>query len=166
MKILAIDPGVTSGYCFATLEGTITRHINEETVNNLSINITPYQQIDDVEDCWDRIEKFQPDYLICEDFEYRNKARAGLVLFSVQLIGVCNLYALKAAKCSLTLQTAATGKGYYTNDLLKKVGVYKPGAAWEHSMDATRHLLHWLTFREGYQFIQGKDIKDIVRLVV
>lgn len=157
MKILAIDPGVTTGYCFAELRPTILRDIE--------LVITPEQHLDDVEDCWNRIEKFGPRYIICEDFEYRNKSRSGLVLFSVQLIGIANLYAAKAQQCATILQTGATGKGYYTNKLLKDLGVFKPGDAWDHSMDATRHLLHWLTFREGYQFIQGKKMEDIVRLI-
>lgn len=156
MKILAIDPGVTSGYCFAELD----------PVGWKRLEIRPEQHVDDVDGVWDRIKEFEPRYIICEDFEYRNKSRHGLVLFSVQAIGVVRLYEFKAiTQISVVLQTAATGKGYYTNKLMKDMGVFKPGAAWEHSMDATRHLLHWLTFREGYQYIQGTDIKDIVRII-
>lgn len=160
MKILAIDPGVTTGYCMAEIAPTILKSIE--------IRIQPEQHLDDVEDCWDRIEAFQPRYIVCEDFEYRNKSRSGLVLFSVQLIGIASLYELKSREpyqCSLYMQKAAEGKGYYTNPLLKQLGVYKAGTVWEHSMDATRHLLHWLTFNAGYQYTQGHDIKDLVKLV-
>lgn len=161
IKILAIDPGVTSGYCFAEMERK-----DPGSMDFTNINLRPEQHIDDVEDCWDRIEEFAPRYIICEDFEYRNKSRSGLVLFSVQLIGVVSLYELKSQQqCAVYLQPASQGKSYYSNVLLKKLGVYKPGTAWEHSMDATRHLLHWLTFGAGYQYTQGHDIKDLVKLV-
>lgn len=159
IKILAIDPGVTSGYCFAEF-----RNVDHST--DVEIRLRPEQYCDDVEELWDRIEKFQPRYIICEDFEYRNQARSGLILFSVQLIGVVSLYELKSQKqCAIYMQKAAQGKSYYTNTQLKNLGVFKPGESWEHSMDATRHLLHWFTFGAGYQFTQGHDIKDLVELV-
>lgn len=161
MKLLAVDPGVTTGYCFATLHGGATAD-----QINIQLDVKPEQHLDDVDECWDRIEKFDPRYIVCEDFEFRQgKQRTGLVLYSVQLIGIVNLYGAKAENCAVTLQKASTGKGYYTNKVLKDYGVYKPGAAWEHSMDATRHLLHWLTFGSGYQLIEGKQMKDIVKLV-
>lgn len=142
MKLLAVDPGVTTGYCFAEL-----------TDNRLKY--TPYQMPDDVEDLWNRLRSFAPEHVICEDFEFRGKARTGLVLFSVQLIGVCRLYeALMNGKPQVHLQKAAQGKSYYSDKLLKDRGIYKRGVP--HGMDATRHLLHWLTFGFGYQFTVEK----------
>lgn len=153
-----MDPGVTTGYCFAELE-----NVNHST--DVKLTTWPKQYVDDVDELWDRIEAFGPRYIVCEDFEYRNRSRAGLVLFSVQAIGVARLYSLKTPQqCDITLQKAAQGKGYYTNTLLKKLGVYKPGENWEHSMDATRHLLHWLTFSSGYQLIEGQNMADIIKL--
>lgn len=158
MRILAIDPGITTGYCLATTYG---RNDTE-----MIIEITPKQNVDDVDDIWRQLEDLEPRYIICEDFEFRQKARTGLNLFPMQAIGVVRLYEQMAShQCAAVLQKAATGKAYYTNKQLKDLGVYKPGAAWEHSMDATRHLLHWLTFGSGYQFIQGKRIEDLVKLV-
>lgn len=148
MRILAIDPGVTSGFC--KLEAKV---------------LTPEQHMYDVDEVWDYIDAYTPDHIICEDFEFRGKARTGLVLFSVQLIGVVRLYEIKRnAKrlpCTVFLQKAAQGKAYYTNKQLKDLKLYKPGAAWEHSMDATRHLMHWLTFGPGYRFIEGKRVSEL-----
>lgn len=162
MRILSIDPGVTSGYCLAT-----TKLDTESDGDGIvGFELEPFQMVDEVDDVWDRLVKHQPRYIVCEDFEFRQRSRAGLVLFSVQVIGVIRLYGLRCQhQTSVTLQKAAQGKSYYSNTQLKNLGVYKPGANWEHAMDATRHLLHWLTFAEGYQFVQGKDIKDLVKLI-
>lgn len=154
MKILAIDPGVTTGYCLGTLVEDATR----------SLVLQPFQMVDDVDDIWDRLEKIQPRYIVCEDFEFRNRARAGLVLFSVQAIGVVRLYELKAEhQTAVVMQKAAQGKSYYSDTQLKKLNLYKRG--FPHAMDATRHLLQWITFGSGYQLIEGKSIGDIATLI-
>ena len=49
-------------------------------------------------------------------------------------------------------QSASTGKAYYSNDKLKQHGVYVKGTA--HARDATRHLLHYITFGEGNQWMR------------
>lgn len=157
MNILAVDPGVTTGYCFAELH-----NLNHST--DIELKLRPVQHTDDVEEIWDRVEAFKPRYIICEDFEFRQRSRAGLVLFSVQAIGVIRLYEQKAThQVAVTLQKAAQGKGYYTDAQLKRLELYKRGVA--HGMDATRHLLHWITFGAGYSLIEGKQISDIARLV-
>lgn len=150
MKILAIDPGVTTGYC---------------KMENRKLR--PEQHMHEVDECWDFVEDYAPDHIICEDFEFRGRARTNLVLYSVQLIGVVRLYELKRNArmqppfVEVFLQKAATGKAYYTNKQLKDLGLHRPGAQWEHSMDATRHLMHWLTFGPGYRFIEGKRITEL-----
>jgi hypothetical protein len=48
------------------------------------------------------------------------------------------------------MQTAAKGKGYYTNHHLQAADVYTRGIP--HGMDALRHLLQWYTFEAGYQY--------------
>lgn len=156
LKILAVDPGVTSGYCEATL--------TDDRGNDPHIELKPFQMVDDVDDIWRRLEKIKPRYIVCEDFEYRNRSRAGLVLFSVQAIGVIRLYELMAEhQTAVVLQKAATGKGFFTDTQLKNHGAYKRGIP--HAMDATRHLLHWLTFMSGHQLVEGIDLKTIIRLV-
>jgi hypothetical protein len=158
LKLLAIDPGVTTGYCAAELTG------KEKLV------LHPSQMVDDVDEVWERLETLKPRYIVIEDFEFRQgKQKTGLNLYPVQIIGVTRLYEQMGAplaghQCAVQLQKAAQAKGYYTNPQLKRLGVFKPGAAWEHSMDATRHLLHWLTFSSGYQLVEGVNIADIVEL--
>jgi hypothetical protein len=142
VRVIAIDPGGITGYCYARIEkGYIVYH--------------PFQVQDDVEDLWDRLFKFKPDCTVIEDFEFRSgQRRTGLDLFPVQLIGVVNLYHNKfAPQARLFVQKAATGKAYYTDQVLKRNGLYIRGCA--HGMDASRHLLQWFTFGAGHKF-QGR----------
>lgn len=152
MNIIAIDPGKTTGFCYATYDES-----------NKRVLYYPFQMVDEVDDLWRRLHLFKPRYIIIEDFEYRNQSRAGLELFPVQLIGVANLYALVADhQCAIYVQKAAQGKSYYTDSVLKSKDLYVRGIP--HAMDASRHLLQWLTFGAGYQLVEntGADFAELV----
>jgi hypothetical protein len=143
---------VTTGYCLATLEP------------EKSCEVKPFQVVDDVDDFLDRLKGIQPRYIVMEDFEYRNRARAGLNLFPVQLIGIARLYEMRAQhQVGLTLQKAAQGKSYYKDETLKRLGLYKRGVP--HGLDAMRHVLHWLTFGAGYQFNSKGPIEEFIKVV-
>jgi hypothetical protein len=113
-----------------------------------------FQMTDEVDDLWRRLAAFKPRYIVMEDFEYRPRHRTNdkINLFPVELIGVARLYALMVTdhQCAIYLQKASQGKGYYTDPVLKKLGLHKRGLP--HAMDASRHLLHWFTFGAGYQY--------------
>lgn len=149
LKIITIDPGITSGFCYAELKP------------NVELVYKPFQMVDDVDDLWNRLDKFKPDTIIIEDFEFRGRARAGLNLFPVQLIGIARLYENRN-KVALHLQKAATGKAYYTDNILKQLGLYKRGIP--HGMDASRHLLQWITFGPGFQYNGKSKIEDFVTM--
>jgi hypothetical protein len=156
MRILAIDPGVNTGYCYAAIRETDRRLLYH-----------PFQATDDVDDFWRRLKNFKPKYLVMEDFDFRGGARKGLNLFPVQLIGVARLYSLIApvgqdGAARLFLQKPATGKAYYTDAALKALNLHKRGIP--HGMDASRHLLQWSTFGYGYQFMT-EDKKDFAQIV-
>lgn len=145
MRVIAIDPGVETGYCYAII------------TEDKQLEYYPFQSVDDVDDLWRRLVEFKPRHIVMEDFEFRGGARAGLNLFPVQLIGVARLYSLISTdgQIALRLQKAAQGKSYYTDPTLKQAGLYKRGI--QHGMDASRHLLQWVTFGEGYQYVTGKQ---------
>jgi len=105
---------------------------------------------------WDALELLKPDSLICESFEYRQNSRAGLDLTPAHLIGVVKLYGDKH-DCRLFFQTAAKGKGYYTDSALKNALVFN--SHFRHGRDAVRHLLTWFTFGAGYKY-NDLDAKD------
>lgn len=143
IKVISIDPGRTTGYCYAQI------------IEGKPLEYFPFQAMDEVDDLWRRLAEFKPRYIIIEDFEFRQRARTGLVLFSVELIGVARLYSLVAPhQCSIFIQKASQGKGYYSDATLKAHNLHRRGVP--HGMDASRHLLQWFTFGAGYQYNNGK----------
>lgn len=88
-------------------------------------------------------------HIVCESFEYRNNSRAGLVLDSVEYIGVTKLFLLqeKRFNVSLHMQTASMGKGFVKDENIKKLGLWFPSQ--KHAMDATRHLLYYMINTAG-----------------
>jgi hypothetical protein len=153
MRILAIDPGVTTGYCYAEIED---RHLIYK----------PFQVVDDIDDMWRRLENFRPRIIIIEDFEFRRGKRAagGLNLFPIQMIGCARLYSLMSShQCGLVVQKASTGRGgYYTDATLKKLGLYIRGQP--HAMDASRHLLEWAMFGSGNQYIGSQRTEEFAEI--
>lgn len=139
MRVIAVDPGRCTGYCYAAFsEGELYFY--------------PFQSVDDVDDLWDRFRLFKPSHIVMEDFEFRGGARRGLDLFPVQLIGVARLWNAYHPG-GFYLQKASIGKSYYSDLTLKQLGLYKRGD--EHGRDASRHLLQWATFGPGYKYQNG-----------
>ena len=148
MKILAVDPGVMTGYVYAEITPERTLHVY------------PFEMTDEVDDFWRRLHEFKPWRIVMEDFDFRGghqRASTGINYFPIQLIGVARLYELiePTGKTALFLQKAAQGKAYYSNQTLKENKLYKRGIP--HGMDALRHLLQWITFGPGYQYVEGKQ---------
>lgn len=144
--ILSIDPGVTTGICRGLLN-----------TEKSTLTLTPDQKELSLGQFYELVRSsaslVMPHvHIIYETFEYRNVARTGLNLTPVKLIGVIELLAEWYSDESVTFygQSASTGKAFFRNDKLKTMGVYVP--AKPHGMDAMRHLLHWLAFREGSQY--------------
>jgi hypothetical protein len=148
IKVLSLDPGVTTGYTLALVGD-----------NKVRIH---YQQAElTVSELYHSINVHDPDYLICEDFEYRpGKALPSLVLFSVQLIGICNLWDQQRTLARhspptyrrLFIQKASTGKAYFDDEKLMLNELYIKGLP--HGRDSLRHFLQWLNFGWGYQLIE------------
>lgn len=146
VRVLALDPGGTTGLAYGRIEGkALTLNYDQKVLTEF--------------DLLDEIDAFQPNYLICEDFEYRNRARTGLDLTPVKLIGIVRYYGQSPTnKCKVTIQKASKGKSFWSNDKLKAAGLYIRGLP--HGRDAARHLLHWMMFEEGYKFGVEEFILD------
>lgn len=145
MKIVAFDPGGTTGIACGDLDeerGLMKVSAEQEVLNHNGL--------------WNYMWTERPDWIITESFEYRNRARPGLELISCELIGVIELY-IQQYKSGYVKQTAAKGKGYFTDKILKRDGLYVPGIP--HGMDALRHLLHWYMFGTGFQFNKEGYVK-------
>ena len=138
MVFVSIDPGITTGLCVSTL------NLDKE------LTVFPDQQQLTHAGLYQWILRWAPDYVICEDFEYRpGEARPAVVLYPLELIGVVEYYC-QTSHIKLARQKASEGKGYYTNDKLKDLDIYAP--AIPHGMDAVRHMMHWFTFKEGFKY--------------
>lgn len=136
IRVVSLDPGRTTGHAVGEIEDGLMRVRCGQTEFD---HIMLFQQL----------QLLKPDMVICEEFEFRNRARKGLDLYPRELLGVCELYC-QLEKKPLFRQKAMEGMGFYSNDKLKRDGLYikaKP-----HAMDGLRHLLHWFTFGYGFQY--------------
>lgn len=150
LRALSLDPGGTTGYAICDINSNNSISINWDQAKLTESELT------------ELMETVIADVVICEDFEYRNRARAGLDLTSPRLIGVVKLFS-QSSDTKLVLQKAMVGKGHYSDQRLKTLDLYRRGTP--HGRDALRHLLHWLTFKEGNKYIDlltvHIDILDI-----
>ena len=150
---MTLDPGVTTGYVIAKLNGRkLYLDIGEARWTLAEV----FEQIRG-------IVVIRNSHVVYETFEYRNASRAGLNLTPVKIIGIVEMFKewYESPTCGFYPQTAAQGKGFYSDEKLKELGVYVKGK--KHGRDATRHLLQWLNFGSGAQYV---DIDTVVMEVV
>lgn len=155
---VALDPGGTTGWAtveFEEMYNPLTEQLEVLDVTWHRGHIGPkahHKQLYDFLGSLD-VERF---VVITESFEYRNRARAGLVLDSREYIGVTQLYCDKRG-IPLIQQTAAMGKGLVKDENLKKLDLWY-GTKWKHAMDATRHLIYYI--------INGAGVPPVLRMQV
>lgn len=137
MTIYAIDPGPHTGIfydgsCSLTLDFT-DKHITD---GQLRLYMWLMQMVDP-----------ERDFVICESFEFRKddaRERSYIDYSTGEYVGVVKLF------CQIThtkhvMQTAAQAKGFWNDDKLKRVGIYKLLKT-KHERDAARHWLHYDAF--------------------
>ena len=134
LVVLALDPGETTGLAKAVIEDDRLVHV--EGAQGVISPVQLYGLLDSV----------RPDYLVAEGFEYRNDSRPGLVLYSRNLLGVCEMWSELRNTCFRS-QSAAKGKAFFRDEKLRQLGYYESGKP--HARDATRHLLTFLEFGLG-----------------
>jgi hypothetical protein len=154
MIILGLDPGGTTGLAL----------YNTETDRWIVDNVGEPGETEHHGRLWDLLRSLTFDVCICESFEYRRKEIDKGVAFEIisrEYIGLVKLAMQQKEGVddfwetpNLYFQNAATGKGFWTDDKLKQVGVYEKTNS-THQRDAVRHVLHWLSFTEkDDRFIQ------------
>lgn len=143
MRIMAIDPGGTTGWvCHEIEEGR-----PEIPLDVYGGQLGPYEHHYELDEL---LSKISPDIVVCEQFTYRiKKTKAGVAvpginLTSKEYIGVVKLWVKKEIQphpsLFLPMPAAAVGpKAWWSNDRLKVMGAYTVNEP--HRNDATRHLL-------------------------
>ncbi|HEY1249240.1 MAG TPA: hypothetical protein VGE97_09650, partial [Nitrososphaera sp.] len=79
LKVLSVDPGRTTGFCWATIE------------EGQAI-LMPWQQAVPAITFYKILEKRDPDIVIIEKFQFRKNSTEGLDMFPRELIGVARLW--------------------------------------------------------------------------
>lgn len=147
IKVVSLDPGITTGYSVGLIE-------------NGSMGVISGQTKWDELGLYDELTRSKPDVVIYETFEYRNNPRQHkdrIELFSRNLIGIIHLYVqqrhanMTITDCLMYAQTPFQGKSYYSDVHLKRDRLHKPLKG-GHANDAVRHLLQWYTFGPGFKY--------------
>jgi len=87
-------------------------------------------------------------HIIYESFDFRHEERNRdkIDYTAAEVIGALRLWAYERPYVRLIRSGASLGKGFWTDDKIKKLGLWVPGK--RHAMDATRHLLRHLAFTQ------------------
>lgn len=157
IKVIALDPGVTTGYATGVID------------INGSIGVVSGQAKWREVDLFSQLNLGQPQYIVYERFEYRPPRKKGkqffhdnVNLFPRNLIGVINLFLQQHPEVLYHTQMPATVLGadkYWTDDRLKKFGCYKVSNP--HANDAMRHLLYWAKFGPGFKYVKDNAIEAL-----
>jgi hypothetical protein len=78
------------------------------------------------------------------DFRHEEQPRDKIDYIAREVIGATRAWALEWTYAATLRMNAGTGKGFWNDDKLQRIGVYVPGQP--HAMDALRHLLRYMTF--------------------
>lgn len=142
IRVVAIDPGVTTGFALGVIDTVEGEMLVSSGQGKWSVN-----------DLYEFLDKHDPHAVVLERFDYRNKSRSGLVLFSKELIGVMELWCQRQKEEKhIHRQMPGDAKAYFTNNELRSNGVYKQDSEYPHANDAMRHLLRWFVFGPGFRY--------------
>lgn len=133
MRILAIDPGVCTG--FSVTPKARTAHVWQTTFKDLS-PASPHLALHAT------LVKVLPDVIVCERFDFRQNKR-GVDYTPVEYIGVIHMYC-QSTDTPLYLQgqdVTSEQKSFWNKKKLQYLGLYDPSM--EHAMDALKHRLHF-----------------------
>lgn len=149
MKILAIDPGVTTG--MARLNRTPDKFEIIET----------WEEKFSHRDFWDELHIEVPNLIIIENFIHTQVSRVNL--YPAELIGIASLFVeiMHWVPIQLVKQNPDKRK-WWTMEKIKAINLWESGKP--HAMDALKHLLVYETFTAGNQkYIAG--LKKLINKV-
>lgn len=149
-RIVALDPGGTTGWAMVTYED------GKEPQYNCGM----FRALEHHKELYDALGMWQTESyrIVCESFEYRNASRPGLVLSSVEYIGVMKLFC-QERNVPYHFQSASQGKirdkpnAFVKPSNLKRLGLWSPSMV--HAMDAYGHLLYYTIHNDPARKIEA-----------
>jgi hypothetical protein len=146
MNIIGIDPGETTGVCIWD-EDTDKYYMNQVVTDDGRNYYWFLTWLDrEIE------RRYGPKWLVVEKFEFRqsDRHRDKISYVPAEVIGALKYTHARQwtnLNVILVMQGASQGKGFWDDDKIRKLGLWKPGE--RHAMDALRHVLHYRTFTLG-----------------
>lgn len=147
MRILAIDPGVVTGFSVTPREGH--PHVWQTNFGELSPS-SPHLSLHAT------LVKVMPDVIVCERFDFRQNKR-GVDYTPLEYIGVVHLYCQSTdTPLHFQGQDVKSKKSFWDEKKLRFLGLYEP--ALEHAMDALKHRLHFEVKQGIFDLRQLRDL--------
>lgn len=156
MRLLALDPGATTGWAVFTKGGPGERYqagqVKQENVWKL-LETSRFAQIVGEE----YIIHTEADLtIICESFQHRQLPKVDYS--APEVIGVVKEWS-RQNNIEIIWQTPAMGKSYWDNTRLADLDLLKrPATTWRHANDAMRHLLWYLGFGKGIRIGEAGNL--------
>jgi hypothetical protein len=141
-KLLWFDPGETTGWA-------LFRRNPEHTFLEAQGQLETWPIEACVRNFTDLIQSSQPTRVGYESYhiyQWRLKEHTFAEVPTLQIIGCLRTLCIQKMM-PYDSQTAQTGKGFSTDDKLKKWGIFHPNM--KHARDAVRHATHYLIFGKG-----------------
>jgi hypothetical protein len=149
LTIIALDPGQTTGWATYRAmavdapdpieDGKVVTEYYEEEWHRGQLG--PRAHAKELRDVL-QYNRTQEYVIVCEAFVPR-PGKVGADLITAQkYIGQVELYA-QTEGIQLIMQQPAQAKNFVKDDVIRRLGLWFPG--WRHAMDATRHLVYYLT---------------------
>lgn len=135
-RIVAFDPGGTTGFCGAT---TMRNQFEYRMVEGQFTPTETYKYLD----------ALQPQEIVMERFVFRrNKTKVDYT--PVEVIGRIRQWAEDRQVPIVQEYTLSVVKHYFTDKRLQQLGFWFEGK--QHARDAARHFLYYVTFGEGKKY--------------
>jgi hypothetical protein len=153
IKILALDPGGTTGWCKHVLRsagvalGTSGAQEGERAWAGGELTGDDHHKT-----LWKLLTSELPDVVVYEAFNYQIRKSQGtqmpgVHLISREYIGVAQLWCQLTGKEIVKQQPSVIGLTWVKDPSLKALGLYNSGE--KHRNDATRHMLYYLVHTLG-----------------
>jgi hypothetical protein len=142
VKIIAIDPGGTTGWAKLEIDTILHGHLRE----HFSWGHIPIEGVEEHHSAlWRFLVHEHPNVIVCERFD--NSGDQFTKIVSREYIGIVKLYC-QLFDIPVEWQGADVAKNWAPNDrLMTMTLLITPASKWKHANDAMRHLVYWICFK-------------------